>query len=878
MIFKLIVKLIMQYFLKPTATASLACLMCFSAQAQIIPDRSLGRESSQVAPNQSIKGTPSDLITGGAVRGENLFHSFQEFNINSDRGVYFANPNDIANIFSRVTGGNLSRIEGTLGVLGQANLFFLNPHGILFGANARIDLNGSFLATTASEIVFPGGESFDALNPRPVPILQISVPIGLGFTDIPSNITVQGTGHNLSIDTSPVFQLLPSPIIGAGQSLTGLRVLPKRNIALIGGNVRLEGGILTAPEGRIEIGSVKAGQVNFNFVSWQLNYSNIQNFQNIQLTNRALLDASGLTSGKISLQGNQIAVDNGSFVLLQSQVGTSGKIEVNATESLLLRGQEANSSLNPSVQNAFKGISSIASLNFVGQGSDINIDTSNLVIESGSNIFSASFVSGKSGNVFIDANSSIQVRGASSIDPLRFFSNINTSALRTSKSGNINLSTQELLLQNGGNILSVTFGDGRGGDIFVNASKSVLLEGVRTFLPQASVPSSLFSSSYGEGDAGNISINTSKLTVLDGASVSTSTIAGGDAGRLIINAFDSIQVSGFVDVIGAEGLVRYPSLITSAGLILDPRIQEILQLFLIVSGEAKDIQITTRELKVTDEASITVRNDGTGNAGRLQIYSPSILLKNSGNISAATASGQGGNIEIDSNDLRLNDNSSITATAGKAGDGGNIEIDTDTLVTLDNSNITANAFGGKGGSITINARGIFSDRPLNETFNASSELGIDGTVIINSPEIDIQKELEQLNPQVIPIEQVIARSCLTERNAQRGGFISSGNGGLPVTPETPIDEFALDNNKKPIAHNRSSQQSENASSTRNERAQANGESSSSETVYISSVAPWKPGDPIIAGQKLVRTKDGRLLFVAEASTQTLESAEELVCY
>ena len=94
-----------------------------SALAQIIPDGTLGEESSTVMP---LNGQ-AERIDGGATRGSNLFHSFQEFNINEGRGAYFANPAVIENIFSRVTGSNPSHLLGTLGVLGNANLFFLNP-------------------------------------------------------------------------------------------------------------------------------------------------------------------------------------------------------------------------------------------------------------------------------------------------------------------------------------------------------------------------------------------------------------------------------------------------------------------------------------------------------------------------------------------------------------------------------------------------------------------------------------------------------------------------------------------------------------------------------------------------------------------------------
>ncbi|MFM7382924.1 MAG: filamentous hemagglutinin N-terminal domain-containing protein, partial [Microcystaceae cyanobacterium] len=118
------------------------------AQAQVIPDQTLGSENSVVTPDV-INGIASDRLDGGAIRGSNLFHSFQEFSVREGRGAYFANPAGIANIFSRVTGGNISQIMGILGVLGNANLYFLNPNGILFGPNAQLDVKGSFLATTA---------------------------------------------------------------------------------------------------------------------------------------------------------------------------------------------------------------------------------------------------------------------------------------------------------------------------------------------------------------------------------------------------------------------------------------------------------------------------------------------------------------------------------------------------------------------------------------------------------------------------------------------------------------------------------------------------------------------------------------------------------
>jgi filamentous hemagglutinin family protein len=157
------------------AGIGLFCALPIAAvNAQIIPDNSLGAETSRINPNITIKDLPSTEITGGAIRGANLFHSFQQFNVDAGRGVYFANPSNITNIFSRVTGSNVSNIFGKLGVLGNANLFLLNPNGIVFGPNATLDLSGSFLATTANSIKFRDGREFSASNPESAPLLTVS--------------------------------------------------------------------------------------------------------------------------------------------------------------------------------------------------------------------------------------------------------------------------------------------------------------------------------------------------------------------------------------------------------------------------------------------------------------------------------------------------------------------------------------------------------------------------------------------------------------------------------------------------------------------------------------------------------------------------------
>ena len=167
--------------------------MVFSSSvlAQITPDGTLGSEGSIVLPDQVVKDLPADLIQGGAVRGSNLFHSFLEFNVNEGQRVYFSNPTGIDRILSRVTGSDVSDILGTLGVNGGADLFFLNPNGIIFGGGTRLDLGGSFVVTTAKGVQFEGYE-FSTVNPDAPPLLNINVPIGLQMGENPDRFLLLG--------------------------------------------------------------------------------------------------------------------------------------------------------------------------------------------------------------------------------------------------------------------------------------------------------------------------------------------------------------------------------------------------------------------------------------------------------------------------------------------------------------------------------------------------------------------------------------------------------------------------------------------------------------------------------------------------------------
>ena len=149
-------------------------------QAQISPDGTT---------NTNVNATDNVInIEQGDRAGDNLFHSWEEFSVPNGSEAFFNNANDIVNIFSRVTGGDISNIDGLIRANGDASLFLINPAGIIFGEGASLDLGGSFFASTAESIVFTDNVDFSATDIENSPLLTINMPIGLQFRANPGSI------------------------------------------------------------------------------------------------------------------------------------------------------------------------------------------------------------------------------------------------------------------------------------------------------------------------------------------------------------------------------------------------------------------------------------------------------------------------------------------------------------------------------------------------------------------------------------------------------------------------------------------------------------------------------------------------------------------
>ncbi|NJL55172.1 filamentous hemagglutinin N-terminal domain-containing protein [bacterium] len=275
------------------------------AQNAITPDATLGGEASTVAPIAPFLPADFERIDGGAIRGQNLFHSFAEFNINDSGAAYFITPSaDIANIFARITGGDPSEILGILGTrqadfsMSNADLFLINPNGIIFGENSALDVGGSFTATTAGGVQFGAAGSFGTIDlDAPASLLSIN----------PSAYFFAGSTQGNISSRSARVDLIDS-------STRGLRVSDGEAITFLGGNILLDSNSfnsgLHAHGGQIQIGSVNSSGIIGIDTNENLVFPDTLPRSNILLTNGARLDVrTSENGGSINIFAGNIRLE-----------------------------------------------------------------------------------------------------------------------------------------------------------------------------------------------------------------------------------------------------------------------------------------------------------------------------------------------------------------------------------------------------------------------------------------------------------------------------------------------------------------------------------------------------------------------------------------
>jgi filamentous hemagglutinin family protein len=615
-------------------------VMELDAIGQVVPDNTLS--------NPSLVNTSGSTATinGGTTAGTNLFHSFSQFSVPSGSTAFFSNNLAIDNIIARVTGGSFSFINGRIRANGTANLFLINPSGIIFGPNVSLNIGGSFVASSANSFTFADGLRYSAENPQAAPLLAVNVPIGLQYGK------------------------MAGPVAAISSFLS---VRPGKTLALAGGDVFLSNTFLTSSGGRIELGGLSdSGTVglifsrnipSLNFSAEDATRSNasltggflsvsgsgggdiVVQAQNIDISDALLL--AGLSSGK-GIQGGNITltasdrltvVNSVIYNLVNSQAnGNGGNIDIAAKSLTLTNSTKIGTGL-------------------FGKGSagSVNIVADSLSLTKGAQLQTDNDGIGNAGDINVFVSDTVTLNG---IDDQGIFSAILSSVEENAQGngGNISISAKSINLASEALIGSATNGKGNAGNLTIAAKDLVVLDSETSFVVSGS-------NSTASGNAGNISIFTEALKLNNGASVINATLGQGNAGNISIAATDTINLDGA----GTNGIGSLIDILTGDK----------------SSGNGGDINISTRGLSLTNGGLIGSGSQGTGITGDI-VISASDFIRLDGvgpllvggifNNPAIGGEGGAGSIIIDTKSLRLSDGATIFALQTGSQKTGNIDI------------------------------------------------------------------------------------------------------------------------------------------------------------------------------------------------------------
>jgi filamentous hemagglutinin family protein len=769
-------------------------LLKIAAVAQITPDQTLGAEQSILNRNVTINNRNSDRIEGGARRGANLFHSFERFNISEGQRLYFADPAGVVNILGRVTGQSRSRILGTLGVEGNANLFLMNPNGIVFGRNATLDVRGSFVATTANRMQFGTQGFFETDNPQAPPLLTVN-PSALLFNQIAlgriQSQSVADAGQNL-----------------AGSPLLGLRVPDGQNLLLIGGEVAVEGG-LHALGGQLAVIAVTAPATVELIADSRPSVQQLSGASgraNVLIQASALLDVSANQGGEILIQARDLQIRGNSTLQagidenLGSRESQAGDIILNATGNIEIS--------NSDVLNLVEG---------TGTGGDLLIRGRSLTSDGGATLAASTLSQGNAGRVVIQVTDAVFLTESATIFNTIGGNTMPSNASRTT--GGILLEAGSLTMTDGAELIANTNARGNVDDVVVQVRGAARLDGVNS----QGDPSGIFNvvRPEGIGNAGEIRLSARSLSLTNGARLQTNTRGRGNAGNVRIQVdnhfrLDSEMASiqdftGIFTSVGTDGVGKGGDIDIQAGA-LTVLNGAVLTANTFERGNAGNITIQVRgqaifdgsntNYRTNDDRNQVVRSgvfsavgegftDGTipaiGNGGNIQISANQVELRNGAALGTAVLSnsrGNAGRITITATDhvlvdgrSRRGDASSIESQVnqGAVGNANDIQITADRLTVSNGGILQANMAGdGNAGNIQIDSRivEVLSGGRLLTTTASGSRAG----------DIDLR-----VNDHIMVSGENSGLLASTERNAAgRGGDINITTPQLTVSDRAEI--------------------------------------------------------------------------------------------
>jgi filamentous hemagglutinin family protein len=643
-----------------------------TATAQISMDGTLGRAGPLAGPNYQVT---ADL---GQQHGGNLFHSFGQFSILSGESATFSGPNSISNIIGRVTGGQVSSIDGTIrSTIPGANLYLLNPAGVLFGEHAQVDVGGSFHVSAADYLRLGDGGRFEARTPGNS-VLTAAPVAAFGFLgDAPGKITINGSF---------------------------LQVREGQTLSLIGGDLTLHNAMLVAPAGRINLAAVaSAGEVLPTATGLEMGgFDRLGDltvfrdpgvartrFGEIELGD---VDTSGRSGGAIFIRGGSLLVEGGQLYAdtYGDQAGIGIDIALSGDLRLSRNAQITSVTAGAGAAGAITFVGEQASLDggsvlatatsSVGNAGAITLDVKSLNLNGGSQIATITSGSGRGGSIHVTAHERVEIAG---VDDDGIPSILHASAIKdsTGSAGAITVTSPLVSLRDGGGIYS--------------------------------------DSEEGPGDAGVIALNVSQLSLSGGSVVRANTFDAGRGGQLTITASDRIDIAGGGATNGiSSGLYTVATLFGSTGAagniaitspILTLNHEGIIASITGGTGDAGDITLNVGELRLNSGSVISVGTFDAGKGGLLTVAARDRIEITGGSILDAGAlglTGSAGSIHLTSPILILSDDGFVKSDTGGAGNAGVIDLHVGQLNLSSGGAMSVNTLGaGRGGSLSIIATG-----------------------------------------------------------------------------------------------------------------------------------------------------------------------------
>jgi filamentous hemagglutinin family protein len=772
-------------------------LFCLSLVNSLSPNAVLAQVTPDGTTSTTVDADGNNVeINDGDRAGDNLFHSFDDFSVPKGGEAFFNNAADIINIFSRVTGGNISDIDGLIRANGSANLFLVNPAGILFGENASLDIGGSFYGTSADSILFEDG-GFSATDLENPPLLTINAPIGLSLRDDPGDIAVEGA--NLEVNS--------------GQSLT-----------LVGGNLRLQDGArLLGLGGRVQLGGVSSsGIVNFDD-NLNLDFPENIALADVTLSNDAIVNVTSSNGGSIEVTANNLDLNQNSA--LNAGIGqNTGSPDAQAGDIVVTASGNINLDNSSSIFNQ-------VSNNGQGNSGNVAITANSLTLNNGSFIGGQTSGTGDSGDFILNVADNIEISGASSLRSI-----VETNAV--GNSGNIAIDTGVLRVSGENSLIFAnTRGTGNAGSIAINATESVTFTDNSDLLSQVQTNAT--------GNSGNITITTPILEVINGSSIVNSTEGIGNAGNLSIPSSESIVLDNgkFQSNVRQTGVGNAGNIDINSGFLLLENDSQFIANSL-GQGNAGNIIINATEDVTLNTGSDILSNVSRGmgnagdiliNSGRLVLEDRSFIISNTGDLNQDLENiGDAGNISINAELISLDDFSLITSNTLSLATGrsGNIDLTANDLIVGNGSvinSLTQNNF--DGGQININASNVELTNG-GKIVTGTESIGNAGNIIVN---LSGDLNIDGTNPPVQAQADKFPEAILQELELETGLFAntidtSSGNGGsiqiIALTRDIIINNGSISVDSQGLG-NGGNLSIESRSLTLNNQSQLIGETASS---------------------------------------------------